>query len=364
MSYRYHLMSSSGRCKTAICPIDERTFQPTAPSQMLELPEPTKTEHQEDARLFVFNGEPYVSYTEMVGYKPGVDFTCVMKYARLSLHGNRWKVDESWQPVYGRNHGRSKEKNWIFFEHDRRLFAVYEGCPDHRVLEIEGDRVVKEFVTAGPRWEWGELRGGTPPVLTDDGHFISIFHSSLPTEKPPAYVRYYAAAYKFEAKPPFKVVGISPRPILSGSEVDGHQIDPRYMEGWKPLVVFPCGLVYSGENLLISAGVNDWQCAIAKMPFNKLEFVAYDGSEIKPRFFMRENGSMPVNVVVPGRLPKNMPWIVPAAGAACSAGPGYMKVGSPREADEISELEGVSEISEHEFTMRSRPQNNHSFINR
>ena len=353
MSYRFHLMTASGRCKTAICEIDEKTLQPRGPSQMLDLPETNGDEHMEDSRLFIFKGQPHVSYTEMTGYRPGVDFRCVMKYARLSLRTSReksiWKVHETYLPRYGRNDWKSKEKNWIFFEDRDRLHAIYQTDPDHRVLEIDGDRVVREHVTGRPVWEWGTIRGGTPPVRLRDGTMLANFHSSLQTEVPPSYVRYFAGAYRLSGKPPFDVIGISPRPILSASEEDGHKVDPRYVDGWKPYVVFPCGLVDAGENYLVSLGINDWQAAIARLPADSIDLVAADGSEIRPRYFRRSNGSIPFSMFNSNRAPKTIMWSVPSPGPGSSAGLGYVKIISQREAQEISEQGGVTEIAEAEY---------------
>lgn len=362
MCYRYHLMAASGRCKTAICPIDEKTLQPSGPSQMLELPEKNGDEHQEDARLFCFRGEPYVSYTEMTGYRPGVDFRCVMKYARLKLTGKKWSVVESWMPSYGKNDWTSKEKNWVFFEHAERLYCVYSGDPEHVVLEIDRGRVVNEYRTPRAVWEWGVFRGGTPPIRNADGNFLAIFHSSIANEAPPHYTRYFAGAYLFEGAPPFRILGISPRPILSGSEEDGHEVDPRYTAGWKPYVVFPCGIVARKEKYLVSFGINDWQSAIATLPAASMPLVAPDGSETKARYFRRENGTMPVSIVSRSAMPRQINWMVPAGGPGCSAGAGYAKITNMRDAEELLFTDGVQEIEEREFNRAARPQNSSSMV--
>lgn len=349
MAYRYHLMAASGRCKTAVCPIDGRTLQPSGPSQMLDLPDRTGDEHQEDARLFIFGEEPYVSYTAMVGYRPGVDFKCVMKYARLSLKGDRWKFEKDWLPGYGRNNWKSKEKNWVFFEHDKRLYCIYADDPDHIVLEVDGDTVVREFKTPKPAWEWGIVRGGTPPIRMADGQLLCVFHSSIPREKPPNYVRYFAAAYRMDGAPPFKVNAISSRPFMSASEEDGHEVDPRYVDGWKPYVIFPAGLVENGPEYLVSFGINDWQAAIARIQPSLFRFIAPDGTEREIRYFKRPNGSLPLGIFNPNTQSKMLQWSVPFAGPGCSAGPGYIKISSQREAEEILEQADVKEISEEEY---------------
>lgn len=354
MAYRFHLMTAGGRCKTAVCPIDERTLQPSGPSQMLDLPDRTGDEHQEDARLFLYRGVPHVSYTAMVGYQPGVDFKCVMKYARLSLIRDRWKVEEDWLPRYGRNDWRSKEKNWVFFESGGKLHCIYADDPEHTILEIDGDRVAREYRTPKPAWEWGIVRGGTPPLLMEDGSFITVFHSSIPREKKPHWVRYFSGFYRFGGDPPFRLTGISPKPILSASEEDGHEVDPRYIEGWKPYVVFPAGLVETPLEYLVSFGINDWQSAIARIPKAMVTFVPPDGSAPEPRYFRKSNGSLPVALFNPNSQSKVYYWSVPTPGPGCSAGEGYTRIINQREAEEVLEHPDVTEISEREYRFATR----------
>lgn len=353
MSYRYHLKEHGGRCATAIVELHPRTFNPVGISQHLALSGPTGNEHHEDARLFFFKGEPHISYTEMRGYKPGVDYTCVIRYARLKLRGNRWQVVDVFQPRWSSNDGRAKEKNWTFFEYQEKLHAVYASGPKHIVIRLEGERVEERFITDGAQWSWGPMRGGTPPLLQPDGTFLSIFHSSLPTEVAPHYVRYYAGAYTFEGKPPFTPLMISSRPIMAGSEEDGHQVDPRYVAGWKPYVVFPCGLVPEESDFLVSLGVNDWQCCVGRLSHTQFHLFAADGSERQARYFRRENGSMPVKIVDGEQRIKFLPWLQPRS-SGVTVGAGFMMLDDAREAQEVSEAPGVREITETEYREETR----------
>lgn len=348
MSYRYHLKEAAGRCATAICEINPTTFQPQGISQHIALSGPTGNEHHEDARLFMFNDEPHISYTEMRGYRPGVDYTCVIRYAKLKLRGNRWMVVDVYQPRWSSNDGRAKEKNWVFFEHEKKLYAVYSPGPQHIVIQLEGERVIQQFTTSGPKWSWGDMRGGTTPIRDSDGNFLTIFHSSLPTETPPHFVRYYGGAYTFEGKPPFTPLRVSIKPLMAGSEEDGHQVDPRYVAGWKPYVVFPCGLVEDGQNYLVSLGVNDWQCAIGKISRDQMFLVAADGTESKARYFRRENGSMPIRMIGSDQRIKFLSWQQPNPNGVV-AGVGFMSCSDQREAQELSEFSGVTEINEAQF---------------
>lgn len=358
LCYRYHVKEKGGRCATAICEINQDTLQPAGKSQWLALSGPTGTEHHEDARLWLFKGEPYISYTEMRGYRPGIDYTCVIKYAKLRLRGAKWEVVDAWQPIYGRNDGRAKEKNWVFFEYDGAVHVVYSGSPAHQVLRLQGELVTKVYDAPGPAWHFGVLRGGTPPLRQPDGTYLSIFHSSVATEVAPHFVRYYGAAYTFEGKPPFAPLRISTRPMMVGSEADGHQVDPRYVEGWKPYVVFPCGMVPQqgdadggqANGWYVSLGINDWQCGIARLRPDQLYLGAANGSDIPPRYFRRPNGTLPVPVFNDGGRKQLLEWTVPRPPFGM-AGVGYMLCHNPRQAQEVAEFSQVEEIGFYDYDL-------------
>ncbi len=351
LAMRYHLgKEHASRCATCMIPLDKSTFQPTALFQHLNLPATVGDEHFEDARLFMFKGQPHISYTQMTGYKPGVNYSCHIRYARLKLLGNRWLIEEEFWPQYGRNNGNSKEKNWVFFEHDGALHCLYQDDPSHRVIRLDGDKVTAEWDIEAPKWFWGQIRGGASPIPFGEGKFLHIFHSSLPTEIAPHYVRYYAGAYVFEAKPPFRITGITPKPIVAGSEADGHGYDPRYAEGWKPFIPFPCGVVDDGDDLLVSMGVNDWQCAVGRVPREGLQFVAPDGSQSVMRYFMTMNGSLQAKTIDANGQPKWIPWVIPQSDRrGAMAPPGFYATSDPREAEAMEETPRVQEITPAEY---------------
>lgn len=352
LGYRYHRADTKdARCSIAICEIDD-IGNPTSDSQRLELSDPTGTGHQEDCRFFLFRGEPYVSYTDMVGYQPNVDYTCVMKYARLKLTGKRWSVVEEWKPKYGDNTGFRKEKNWVFFEHANELFCVYKPDPEHIVLRMKDGVVMEEFKTKGPAWQWGTLRGGTSPVDLGDGRMLAILHSSAPVEESGEkkhYVRYYGAGYIFEKKPPFRVLEMAETPVVSGSEDHGHVPDPRNAKAWKPFVAFPGGLVRDGDKWLAAFGINDWSCAVGRFTTAQLKLGSPDGSSFRPRYFKVPNGTMAVKYIDSNYKPVFLHWTAIKSGRGCAAGCGYMKAVQPREAVEASEWPSVIEVTADEY---------------
>ena len=116
------------------------------------------------------------------------------------------------------------------------------------------------FKSDGVTWPYGEIRGGTAPVLIGDLYF-TFHHSSLPWRG--RYRRYYAGAIGFEPFPPYTPRLITREPLLQGSQND--QWTQR-----KPLVVFPCGALFINGNWLVSLGVNDIKAAWLELSHKSL----------------------------------------------------------------------------------------------
>lgn len=170
-----------------------------------------------------------------------------------------------WDPIYKGNGGSlllntDNEKNWVWFEHDGMLCMIYNTEP-HQVVHWIGDQVHVEFEQDMPEWEWGHKRGGTPPIRIGD-EYLCFFHSS--TKWTETRRRYHMGAYTFEAKPPFKPLRCTTKPLLSGSRED------PWADGL-PLVVFPCGSIYRDNKWLVTMGVNDFCSAWMEIPHSELE---------------------------------------------------------------------------------------------
>jgi hypothetical protein len=208
----------------------------------------------EDPRLWLSGNKLCLSWVESDW--PSVPPHAVVKCGEFSSG----EVVNVVQPPFGHNDWSGIEKNWVPFEHAGAPVFIYQCHPSHRV---SGHETVWE--TAGPRWPYGDIRGGTPPVEYE-GKLLRFFHSRLDNEWIPPRHRYFVGAYLMEPEPPFAVVRVSRRPILYGSEVDSLTPDQRKAcIHWKTKVVFPGGVVVRDGHWLLSVGVNDSACAIVKV---------------------------------------------------------------------------------------------------
>lgn len=353
MAYRYHYSDEDPRSSIAICQINPKTNQPTGKSQYIQLDRKKGDEHHEDPRLFVHQRRLYMSYTEMTHYQPGIDYRCVVKYCRLKCAANgRWSVEQTWLPKYGKNDHTAREKNWAFFSIGAALYAIYADQPNHIVIKIDGENVVNEFATPMAEWPWGDIRGGASPLFTGS-EFVHLFHSSVATDGgAPHYMRYCTGYYLMDYVEPFPIKSIIVRPIAKGSEADGHKEDPRFKEGWKPYVVFPCGLVGTPKTWRMSMGVNDWKIVIAPYVHDPKQMIGRQGEGYRPRYFSASNSSMPIKLTTlqGDRVQTDyFHWERNNNGYAGMVGPGYFKAHHERLAETLATTPGVTEITENDY---------------
>lgn len=199
---------------------------------------------------------------------------CSYVYAKTPPHQVAFWLDDKFRvlkrvdPIAGKNLTRPNlntgpEKNWLWFEHDGVPHMIYAATP-HRVHRM-GDNLVAQVqyqtsLTDSP-WRYGEIRGGSTPVLVGD-MFWTFFHSSLPWIANKR--RYYMGAYAFENQAPFRIRWLTPKPLLSGT----------VMEHWRlgvPPVVFPAGAVLERDAFLVSYGINDLATGCIRIPLADLE---------------------------------------------------------------------------------------------
>lgn len=242
----------------------------------------------EDARLFPWQGALWMSF-QISRFESG-GAASRTHVARL-VPGNPWTIRDVWTPEYGRNDGTGMEKNWVFFAQSERLFAIYSQGPEEQLtLEFGGGKVIAEHRTESlcqfqhgrpdgdrvkwPHWVFGSPKGGTAPIPFN-GNLLRFFHSTLDNEPAHYRRRYYVGAVKLKPEPPFDVIEFSSEPLLYGSEDDVMPpLERSACSHWKGKVIFPAGAVWENpekpDSVLLSVGVNDSQCAIARINRFKL----------------------------------------------------------------------------------------------
>lgn len=209
---------------------------------------------QEDCRLFHHAGKLMASYVLATTEPVSKIFKCVVGYGELVQKDGRWHIGKHFQPVFRGNDFSSLVKNWCPFEHDGKIHFIWGNHSGEQiVIQVGDDKVVQEFKTPEPKWEYGEIRGGA--IVRYRDKLLRFFHSRTGEGLWGAHgtFQYHVGASLIEPEPPFKTIAVSSHPILSGDE--------RYVPGcfhWKP----NCVLVYGAINephrpLQISVGRND-----------------------------------------------------------------------------------------------------------
>lgn len=212
----------------------------------------------EDPKFFkLSNGQLWMSWVE--AYWP------VKPQSSVRYGGFKGtSLCESARPSYGQNDGDHVEKSWTFFEHKDSLYFIYSCSPKQIIVRWSG-QLEGEHVTTGPRWPYGTIKGGTPPIPYE-GKLLRFFHSTLETEIDLPLRRYYIGACLMNPEPPFETVAVSRRPIIYGSEADDLTPDERKAcKHWKPKVVFPGGVVQRDGHWILALGANDCECLLAKI---------------------------------------------------------------------------------------------------
>ena len=244
-----------------------------------------------DPRFLVYGDHLFIYYNNNFQTRPNQLFL-------VELDGDTLEARMPTRPLHLTGPRQVIEKNWLFFDHDGDLFAVYQIAP-HTILRVDlagRGAIVCELLYA-TAWDvtsytstYGPLGGGIPPVRHGD-EYVSFFHSKqpisplhwllrywpvTPATKLPRYLavlerwlrrpfelkRYYAGAYAFAAEPPFRPLWLTTSPILRPQDELPYQRRQRINPSADG-IVYPCGAIPWGDNQwLISYGVHDERCCL------------------------------------------------------------------------------------------------------
>jgi hypothetical protein len=206
----------------------------------LKLTSSFNNKHVEDPRVILHKGNYFVCYTD--GYNIGIaklDSDCNTIYTHYLKKPDEIKFEG----------GDGREKNWLpismgdtihFWYSDKpRTFLVYEDTGTS--LEYKSYIKNEQRITS----EFGEIRGGCPPIPYDDETNIWFFHTLFKK-------KYRIGAYLTRG---LNVISITPQPILTGDHI-----------------VFPCGAIQHDGDFYISMGVQDKNIGILKVS-HELHFV-------------------------------------------------------------------------------------------
>lgn len=290
----YRLDSGRGGAhhrRIAICELDEQwqvvpgTVTPFSDTIMMG-----ETRHY-DPRFFLYGDRLFIHYNNNMQTRPNQIYLVEVDGDTLGAKGPA-------RPLVLQGVRQAIEKNWMFFDHEGEVLAVYTIAP-HTILRVElaGDGPILCTPLYATKWDvdayaqhYGHPYGGAAPVRCGD-LYLSVFHSHrlvgafrhllpLLPEQPartlpryPAAIyhrlrrrwyqrRYYGGLYAFAATPPFAPRWLANEPILR-PEVELPRQRPRWIDLSSELAVYPAGaLLLDPQHLLVTYGVHEERCCL------------------------------------------------------------------------------------------------------
>lgn len=220
-----------------------------------------------DPRVILLGDLALVFYTVVERDLEGRLSGSSVALAVFAVHGGQWSLTSAYQmPKYPVANGRttgghdSWEKNWVPFAIDATHVGLIYSHDPWYVLTLRIDRDAPpqfENVYQGPAvtWNYGTVRGGTPPIRYDDDHLVTFFHAA---EVIGSRHVYSVGACVFQARHPYTPLLVTPEPlILAPYRTGAHRF------GWRSAVsvVFPMGAERVADGYRLLCGRDDGEVA-------------------------------------------------------------------------------------------------------
>jgi len=215
----------------------------------------------EDPRAVTLDGRAYLSFVAFDGW----DFVrqAMTSISLDDLNNKIWK----WKPPVLLSKPGELQKNWVIFpEKIHGKYAILHGLSPNIHIEyvsslssFNGKKFINSLPQAGgagyegraDHWD-SRVRGtGAPPLKTPMG-WLLLYHAT--DKRDPG--KYKLGAMLLDLDDPTKILFRSSAPILEPEE--------WYENQGKPGVVYTCGAVIAGENLIVYYGGGDKHIAIAR----------------------------------------------------------------------------------------------------
>ena len=171
-------------------------------------------------------------------------------------------VVRNYHTIYPTEDYTSPQKNWSPFKYRQEVLLIQSINP-FKVMKFavrEKDNYMIAYrESETPRleisWPYGDLRGGTNAIYLPHKHvYLAVFHSV--GHAPNTFMKTYVMGfYTFSADPPFRLISVSPFPIMPNQFYTGpwHLIRQRQLD----YCLFPMCLFVEDKMIFVSAGYQD-----------------------------------------------------------------------------------------------------------
>jgi hypothetical protein len=232
----------------------------------------------EDIRLFTFKDSLLAIYAAFERLENSKwDDTYNIEIALVNVETGMLVEQNSLKSLSTRYHN----KNWVPYISGEHIYIITDFDPELRILQsirkygFSKYQVIFRSETAAIKWEFGELRGGTPflPNTSNDNNWqYSFVHSSLYVPNGDDVSRFYFyTVVRFNHKT--KTIQYYKKPLNYSS---WHHTDIAYNEVVRTTrdpsirVVFPMGLAHWKDGLLVSFGKDD---CVSRLKFYSWEYL-------------------------------------------------------------------------------------------
>lgn len=267
MAFRYtpNRWIHPGLSYIGLAPLDS-SFNPTAKPQLLKvrLPYNKILSQAEDPRLFVYKERIFIIYNDNVEKRnPTPGDRRDMFIAEIFCENGNYTLSVPRKLIYEEKYAKQLwQKNWLPFEYNGMLLFIYSISP-HEILSFNfttGSCYKYDITDMEFSWDWGQLRGSTPPILEGE-EYLAFFHSSIVTSSAASFgcemYFYFMGAYTFSSTPPFQITKVSANPIMDNSFYTPSSYYKR--------VIFPGGCVIDDSLIYIAYGKDDAEIWIATL---------------------------------------------------------------------------------------------------
>ena len=230
-----------------------------------------------DPRVIAFGGRLLVFFTMLERSPEGGIVGSSVALAEFRVEADLWTMMRSFglpkNPITGPSRPDSSaewEKNWVPFAiSDTQVGLIYSHDPWNVIVMTMGPDADPAwqtlFTDKGLSWDFGTIRGGTPPIPYEDGTLITFFHSSRVIGSKNVYS---VGACVLRSSEPFSPLMQTQTPLLIAPYKNGVN---RFGWAFAASVVFPLGAERIPTGYRLLCGRDDGEIASFVVPSAELD---------------------------------------------------------------------------------------------
>ena len=202
----------------------------------------------EDPKLTAIDNKIYLTYVAFAGYsEPRVALSSIKREDFLNKKWN-WE-----KPILISRPGEVNKSGCILPEKIKGKYVIFHRIFPHILIDYRDDLKfedgkwleAKAMIKARPNmWDSRKISVGATPIKTNEGWLV-IYHAVDDRDD----MKYKIGAMILDLEDPSKVLFRTSQPML--------EPDEHYENNWKPGIVYPCGAVVLGKQLIVYYGGGD-----------------------------------------------------------------------------------------------------------